>query len=139
MVAIPFPISTAPGQRPQEGAGRLINVYADAMGENIGAVWHRVPGLRVFGSGVTEDWLSWSFPFEEWFNAAETPAGSSGLYRGGVVVGSVAYVVIGETVYQLSADGALTALTNSLPGSDKVHMARNNAATPDVVIVCDSG
>lgn len=138
MVAIPFPISTAPGQRPQEGAGRLVNVYADARGENIGAVWHRVPGMRIFGSSATDTWTAWSFPFEEFFAVAETPSGA-GLYRGGVVVGDVAYVALGTTVYQLSTDGGLTALSGTLSGTDKVHMARNNAVTPDVVIVCDAG
>ena len=41
MTAINFPLSTAPGQRPQEGARRLINCYAEPRGESTGAVWHR--------------------------------------------------------------------------------------------------
>lgn len=53
---VPWPVSTSPGQRPQEGAGRLINVFAeprgvDSSGNPLGVVWHRVPGVRVFASG----------------------------------------------------------------------------------------
>lgn len=48
MVDIPWPLSTSPGERPQEGAGRLINVFAEPRGEQLGAVWHRVPGAKVF-------------------------------------------------------------------------------------------
>lgn len=48
MTDVPWPLSTSPGQRPQEGAGRLINVFAEPRGENLGAVYHRVPGASVF-------------------------------------------------------------------------------------------
>lgn len=48
MVDIPWPLSTSPGEKPQEGAGRLINVFAEPRGENLGAVWHRAPGAKVF-------------------------------------------------------------------------------------------
>lgn len=48
MTEVPWPLSTSPGQRPQEGAGRLINVFAEPRGENLGPVYHRVPGATVF-------------------------------------------------------------------------------------------
>jgi hypothetical protein len=48
MTEVPWPLSTSPGQRPQEGAGRLINVFAEPRGEGLNAVWHRVPGAIVF-------------------------------------------------------------------------------------------
>ena len=85
MTAIQFPLSTAPGQRPQEGAGRLINVYAEARGEKTGAVWHRAPGLRILGEDDSGSWVSWSFPFEEWFVVREQPT-ADGTYLGGVLV-----------------------------------------------------
>lgn len=48
MVAIPFPVTTIPGERPQEGAGRLINVFVEPRGAGLGPVWRRVPGAVVF-------------------------------------------------------------------------------------------
>ena len=48
MTDVPWPLSTSPGQRAQEGAGRLINVFAEPRGENQGAVWRRAPGATVF-------------------------------------------------------------------------------------------
>ena len=48
MVAVPFPISTNPGLKPQEGAGRLINVFAEPKSEGHAPVWRRVPGATVF-------------------------------------------------------------------------------------------
>lgn len=47
-IPVPWPLSNSPGQKPQEGAGKLINVYAEPRGENAGVVWHRVPGAAVF-------------------------------------------------------------------------------------------
>jgi hypothetical protein len=138
MVDIPFPRSTSPGQRPQEGMGRLINAYAEARGDNV--VWHRAPGLRVLGDAADE-WVAWSFPFEEWFVASEAASASvDGMFRGGVVVGSVLYAAFGERVYTVDSSGGFSAaLTGTLPGTDKVFFARNNNATPQVVMVCDAG
>ena len=48
MVAVPWPISSSPGLKPQEGAGRLINVFAEPRGEDTGPVWRRAPGASVF-------------------------------------------------------------------------------------------
>jgi hypothetical protein len=139
MVAIPFPTSTSPGQRPQEGAGRLINCYADPRGGDIGPVWHRAPGVKILGSdAISATWRSWSFPFEEWFGVAEQGTGD-GTYLGGVLVGSSAYIRLGTKFYTLDNAGALTLLSGTASGSDKTFFARNNAATPDVVIVCDDG
>lgn len=136
MVAIPFPTSTSPGQRPQEGSGRLINCYVDAGGETITPIWHRSPGLRYFGSDIVDDWSAWSFPFEEWFTSRTQPTGA-GQYRGGVVVGGTLYAALGTTVYSIDSTGTLTALTGTLPGTGFVTMARNNNATPQVAIVAD--
>jgi hypothetical protein len=48
MVAIVWPINTAPGLRPQDGAGRLINVYTEPRANGQGVVWRRAPGATVF-------------------------------------------------------------------------------------------
>lgn len=47
MVAIPFTLSTDPGQKPQEGTGRLINVYVEPRGDGT-PLWRRAPGATVF-------------------------------------------------------------------------------------------
>jgi hypothetical protein len=48
MVAIPWPLSNSPGEEPQEGAGKLINIFAEPRGEESGPVWRRSPGATVF-------------------------------------------------------------------------------------------
>jgi hypothetical protein len=136
VVQIPFPVSTSPGQRPQEGAGRLINAYAEPRGGDMGVVWHRAPGLKILGE--EDNWIAWSFPFEEWFVEREQPTGQ-GTYLGGVLVGANAYIRMGTSFYTMDSQGALTALSGTAGGADKTHFARNNASTPDIVIVCDDG
>jgi hypothetical protein len=139
MVQIPFPTSTAPGQKPPEGRGRLINVYAEQAGHD-SVVWHRAPGLKILGSDESSGtWVAWSFPFEEWFNVREQPT-ASGQYLGGVLINdSTLYGRFGTGFYSVDETGSFTALTGTVSGSDKTHFARNNATTPDVVFVCDDG
>jgi hypothetical protein len=48
MAAVAWPTSSQPGQKPQEGSGRLINVFAEPRGNGLGPVWRRVPGTAVF-------------------------------------------------------------------------------------------
>ena len=48
MPPINWPLNTAPGLRPQDGAGRLINVYAEPRPNGVGTVWRRVPGTITF-------------------------------------------------------------------------------------------
>jgi hypothetical protein len=47
MVAVPWPVSSDPGLKPQEGTGRLINVYAEPRGDG-SPLWRRAPGATVF-------------------------------------------------------------------------------------------
>ncbi len=47
MVAITWPINTAPGLKPQDGAGRLINVFPEERQNGQGLVWRRAPGAVV--------------------------------------------------------------------------------------------
>lgn len=114
MTDVPFPLLTAPGLKPQAAGGRILNCYPEKLPATAGKPygWFRVPGLGVFGTAP------------------------SGRFRGGVLVNNLFYGVFGTTVYSwTSAGGAGTALTGSVPGSDQVFAARNNAANPDVVFV----
>jgi hypothetical protein len=116
MVAIPFPLSTEPGERPFEGAGRLINVYAEPVGPTArsGVVYHRVPGLDVF---------------------AET---NEATFRGGLQVASTLYAAWEGTVKAINSSGTVSA-NGSLSGTDKVFFARNNNSTPQIAIVSGGG
>jgi hypothetical protein len=124
---------------PSEGLGRLINVYAEQRGGDK-VVWHRAPGLTILGSEeIAGTWVSWSFPFEEWFVVREQPT-AGGLYLGGVLVNSATlYGRFGTGFRAVDESGSFTTLTGSVGGSDKTQFARNNAATPDVVFVCNDG
>jgi hypothetical protein len=114
MVAIPFPLSTSPGLRVQESAGRLVNVFAEPLGEDMGAVWRRAPGASVF---------------------AETA--NSG-FRGGLEVGSNLIAAWNGTLKAIDDEGAETAI-DSLSGTDSIFIARNNKTSPDIVIVSEDG
>jgi len=136
MTAIPFPLSTSPGERPQEGAGRIINAFSIPRGEGAGAVWHRAPGLIILGSENSGSWVAWSFPFEEWFVVREQPTGQ-GTFRGGVVANSVVYGSFGTGLYQVDSSGSFTTITGTLAGTSRVFWARDNASPTDIVFVAD--
>ncbi len=53
--------------------------------------------------------------------------------RGGIVIGSVLYVVFGETIFKITSGGASTAIA-TLPGTDNVSMAVNRAAVKQIAI-----
>lgn len=108
MPEILFPITTSPGSRPGEGAGRLINCYAEKLPEGArnGFVRRRSPGLR---------------------RIAQTGhVGCRGVhyYNGNLFVAQkdrltrVNYTGAGFTVTDLG----------NLPGDDRVTFARNNKA-----------
>jgi len=113
---IPFPLSTAPGANPQEGAGRLINCYAEPLGEAgkgaiADAVWRRSPGLSLFGRS------------------------SNSGYRGGLASGGISYETWGNFAATVDSAGNFTTL-GTLPGTSPVSMAHNQVTpTPDVVAV----
>jgi hypothetical protein len=109
---IPFPLSTFPGSTPQESAGRLINCYAEPLGENgpAKAAWHRSPGLTQF--------------------AATANTG----YRGGLIVASLSYETWSGNASTVDINGVVTSL-GTLPGTKKVSIARDQNASPHVVAV----
>src|SRR5487761_1012981 len=115
---IPFPLSTFPGANPQEGAGRLINCYAEPLGEPSPAtgpapqVWRGAAGLSQHNSEAT----------------------GQTTYRGGLTVKNLAYEVFETNVITLDVNGAVNVL-GQLLGSKKVSIARDLASNPDVVAV----
>jgi hypothetical protein len=113
MTDVPFPMLTAPGQTPWLAGGRLVNCYPEPLPATAGKpyAYRRVPGVSY-----------WAF-------------GSSGIYRGGVLVGGTFYAVIGNSVYALDGTGNGAALTGAIPGSGMVACAVDQNATPNVVFV----
>jgi hypothetical protein len=120
MSAIVFPVSSAPGAALQESAGRLINGYAvkTEQGAPSPMLWRRSAGLRLL--------------FE---------IGGHAHCRGAILAGSTLLVVLDQRVYAVThANGVFTATNlGALPGTDLVTIARNNAATPNIVAVCEAG
>src|SRR5262245_55342325 len=114
MTAITLPTTSMPGQRPQESGGRLVNCFAESLGESAATPLKllRAPGLKAFGT------------------TNET------TFRGGFHLGTVVYSAwAGKVNTQTAAGGAGTDLAGTLPGADPVIFARNNRAAPDLVIV----
>lgn len=112
MTAIPFPVLSAPGRKPQSAGGRLINCFPEKLSGTAGEqyIYWRVPGMKGFG----------------------TTAGAN--YRGAITVGGSVYVVLGSRAYSFSSSGgAGNLLTGTVPGTAPVILARDNAATPNVV------
>lgn len=113
MVAVPWPVSSAPGKRPHESAGRLINALAEPLvnGARGQYGWRRAPGLRQFA----------------------TTAHSGD--RGRIVVGNDLYSAFSGTVSRFTSAGVETSV-GTLAGTKKVFWACNNKSpTPDIVVV----
>lgn len=122
MAPIPFPISSAPGIMGQEGAGRLVNCYAESTerGARFPVVWRRHAGLN---------------------EIADTGSDTHIHLRGAILVSSTVILVFNTRVYSLTRSGANYTLTNlgALAGSLPVTIAKNNAGTPNIVCVTDGG
>ncbi|MDR1828420.1 MAG: hypothetical protein LBR29_08835, partial [Methylobacteriaceae bacterium] len=109
MYSIPFPVSSMPGVHPSLGRGRLVNaLYQPQSG---GDRWRRVPGLRRFTA----------LDF--------TPV------RAMAWTGHDLLVIAGTKACRVDSFGAVTVLSGDLYGSAPVSIARNNNATPDIVVV----
>ena len=113
MVEIPFPLNSAPGKHPHEGAGRMINAYWEPLqpGARAPRVWRRAPGLRA------------------WATTANSGP------RGCLLVGAALYAAFAGNVSRFDVSGARTQVGH-LAGAAKVFWARNlKSPTPDVVVV----
>lgn len=113
-----FPPTSAPGQRPQESAGRLINAFADKapIGAPDKIIIRRSPGL-------------------ERMAVADPRVHTRGFLDTG---GTEALWIVDDRV--LKFDSAFTVSdVGALNGSDLVTVAKNNAVTPDKVVVTSDG
>ena len=118
MAPIPFPLTTMPGTRPQESAGRLINARAEPLGEGArnAARRVRVPGLASFATS------------------------SQTGFRGQIVVATILYAAFSGKVYRTTSAGGAMVLVGDLAGTRPVFFARNNRTpTPDTVVVSENG
>jgi hypothetical protein len=116
-VPITFPISTSPGLKSSEGAGRLVNCFAEPIGEGgrANATRHRSPGLTNFGT-----------------TARTGP-------RGFMEEGGVLYAAFSGQLEKFTSAGGASTNVGTLNGTKKGFFARNNAATPDKVFVDPDG
>lgn len=122
MPALPFPISSAPGEKPQEGAGRLFNCRAvkTEEGARFPVVWRRAAGLAQMAHIADDIHL-----------------------RGAINVSTTAILVMDTEVYSMVDSGGgvfTTADLGGLTGTDRITIAKNNAQpSPDIVAVSDQG
>jgi hypothetical protein len=114
---IPVPLSTAPGSKYQESAGRLKNCYAEPLGETAANkfVIRRAPGLVNFGT-TTE----------------------SGC-RGFLEVGGVLYIGMSGKLEKLTSAGGASVNVGNMTGTSKGFFAHNNNTTPDKWFVSPDG
>jgi hypothetical protein len=115
--AVPFPLSSSPGASPQESAGRLVNAYAEPLGDTAQAkqTWRRSAGITPFAT-----------------------TGQTG-YRGALLVGNLLYVAESGTLITSDLNGVI-ATVGALAGTLPVTMARNNLnPTPQIAIVTENG
>lgn len=121
MPQIVFPTSSAPGARPQEGAGRIVNGYAikTEQGARGPFVHKRSAGLRETVSDIT----------------AHTHC------RGLIEVAGTLLTALGSRVYSVTEAAEVFTSTNlgALSGTDSCTIARNNAATPNIAAVTADG
>lgn len=118
MPPILFPPTTAPGKNTQESGGRLINAYAEKLGDGAPAsdVFRRAPGLSIFSAATTETG-----------------------YRGSILVDETYFVAYEDALVKTDAAGARTSV-GALSGSGPVYFARNNKTpTPDITMVTEVG
>jgi hypothetical protein len=120
MVAVPFPVTSSPGARPQEGAGRLVNCFVvkTEQGAPIPIKWVRSPGLVVRATAVTYTG-----------------------FRGFIEFTGSIIAALGSRVQLLTKSGAVYSFTDlgALSGTDLITVAKNNASTPDIVCVTSDG
>lgn len=117
MVDIVWPVTSSPGSRIGENAGRLINAFAEPLGEGARApvVRRRVPGL--------------------------TEVASSGFFgcRALHKVGTTLLAAFTNNLCTVNLTTGVITSQGTLTGEDRITIAHNNAATPNIVAVTDAG
>lgn len=113
---IVFPPTSSPGVRPQESSGRLINAFAEKapVGAPATIIHKRSPGLeRLATAGFVHT-------------------------RGFLDASSEAFWILNDRVVKFDSGFNITDL-GVLSGTEPVTTARNNALTPDNVVVTELG
>ncbi|MEV5054671.1 hypothetical protein MRBLRH13_000252 [Agrobacterium radiobacter] len=118
MVDIVFPTSTAPGARPGEGSGRLINCYAEALdnGARNQFVRRRSPGLKRLAFTTFTKCRGFHF------------------HNGNL------FVALDNRLVRVNYSGGVASVTDLgiLPGTQRVTFARNNKAPiPDILVTTE--
>jgi hypothetical protein len=116
-VNIPFPVTNAPGAKPQEAGGRIINGYVEQLGDQAPGktVIRRGPGLLNFGT------------------TARTG------YRGSIVVNGVLYAAFNGKLEKWDSTGGASVNVGNLNGTKRGFFAANNNTTPDKCFVDPDG
>lgn len=114
---IPFPVSTAPGAKPQEGGGRIINGYVEELGDSAPGktVIRRGPGMTNFGTSARTG------------------------FRGATLVNGVLYAAFSGNLERWGSAGGATVHVGALNGTKRGFFAANNNTTPDKVFVDPDG
>lgn len=117
MPNIVFPPTSAPGLRPQESGGRLINAFAEKAptGAPATIIHKRSPGLRLVGTVPDHSHT-----------------------RGFLDAGGIPLWVLNDRVYKFDSLGGITDV-GGLAGDDPVTFGRNNASPQNNVVVTSNG
>lgn len=130
MVAIPFPVSSAPGVKDQEASGRLINCRSEKTepGAPFPVIWRKCGGLFKVGetTGSPHVHLRGAFKFNS-------------NYGDGFLATEGLFAVFDDRVWKFTGDPLVRTNLGALAGTDRVIIASNNAATPDFVCVSNNG
>lgn len=116
-VAVQLSTKSNPGRSSQEGAGKLVNCYAEVNGDEARHKFsvHACNGFTHFA----------------------TLSGASGGVRAMLAVGSYIYVVAGRILYRVDATGTAT-MIGGIPTDGPVYMVRNRKEPfPQIGIVSD--
>lgn len=115
--AIPFPVTNAPGAKPQEAGGRITNGYVEKLSDHAAnqTVVRRGPGLKNFAT------------------SSETG------YRGAIPVQGLLYAAFEGKLKKVTSAGGVMDDVGSLNGTTRGFFAANNNTTPDKVFVDPDG
>ena len=118
LIPLALTSSSAPARFRQGGNARIVNAFAEEIGEQgkVTFALYCVDGLEGFASisGIT-----------------------TGIRAAKEVDGAL-YAVAGTQLFKIQSNGVVTSLGSmSINGTATVYVERNRRSTPDIVIVCD--
>lgn len=114
---IPFPVQSAPGAKPQEAGGRIVNGYVEELGASAPGktVIRRAPGMVNFGTSARTG------------------------FRGSTLVNGVLYAAFNGKLEKWGSAGGASVNVGNLNGTKRGFFAANNNTTPDKVFVDPDG